>query len=65
MSAIKKDDQVQLKSGGPLMTVQNIDNYSKSEIENGALCIWFDDKKPMEKVFDVATLEIYREDYDD
>ncbi len=62
MSEIKKGNQVMLKSGSPLMTVQHVGDYSKSGIESGALCIWFDNSKPMEKVFDVATLEIVTDD---
>ena len=60
MSEIKKGDRVVLKSGGPLMTVQDIGDYLMSSgIEDGALCVWFDGNKPQEKVFDRATLEIY------
>jgi len=63
MSNINKGDQVQLKSGGPIMTVQDTGDYSLgSGIENGAICVWFDGNKPEEKVFDVATLEIYRDE---
>jgi len=48
MSDIKKGDQVQLKSGGPIMTVQEIGDYSMSDgIENGAKCVWFDGNKPL------------------
>jgi len=60
MSDIKKGDKVMLKSGGPIMTVQNIDDYSHSDgIENGLECVWFDDKQAMKKVFDVTVLEAY------
>ena len=63
MAEIKKGDQVQLKSGGPIMTVQSLDDYSAAGIENGAMCVWFGDKnQPMEKVFDVETLVIYLEE---
>ena len=59
MSELKKGDEVMLKSGGPIMTIQNIGSYTMPHgIENGALCVWFDGNKPMEKVFDVATLEV-------
>lgn len=64
MSEIKKGDKVILKSGSPIMTVQSLGDYSMSSgIEKGAVCVWFDGNKPMEKVFDVEALEIYREDY--
>jgi uncharacterized protein YodC (DUF2158 family) len=58
MSEIKKGDRVILKSGGPVMTVQNIGDYSESAgIKDGALCAWFDEKTPKEKVFDLAALQ--------
>ncbi|MGH1438855.1 MAG: YodC family protein [Cellvibrionaceae bacterium] len=62
MSQIKKGDTVMLKSGGPIMTVQSIGDYSMSGIENGVLCVWFDSNTPMEKVFDIDGLEIYRDE---
>jgi uncharacterized protein YodC (DUF2158 family) len=44
---VKKGDQVQLKSGGPIMTVQEIGDYSMNAgIEDGAFCVWFDGNKP-------------------
>ena len=37
MSEIKKGDRVQLKSGGPVMTVQSVGDYSMgSSVEDGA-----------------------------
>ena len=64
MNEIKQGDKVILKSGGPLMTVQRLDDFSMSDgIEKGALCVWFDGNKPMEKVFDLKGLEIYRDEY--
>ena len=61
MSKIKKGDVVRLKSGSPRMTVQNIDDYSMSDAacENGALCVWFDNKNQQHsQVFDLAVLEL-------
>lgn len=56
MSEIKKGDVVVLKSGGPLMSVEEVGSYSG--IENGANCVWFSkDGQPHEKIFDVATLK--------
>ncbi|MCA9623147.1 MAG: DUF2158 domain-containing protein [Myxococcales bacterium] len=47
---IKKGDTVQLKSGGPPMTVEEVDG---DEI----VCVWFDHKNQLERsVFQVATL---------
>jgi uncharacterized protein YodC (DUF2158 family) len=49
-------DKVRLKSGGPLMVIQNLGDYSPPK--NGAECVWFDDKKVVQKkVFDTAVLE--------
>lgn len=63
MRAIQKGNTVRLKSGGPLMTVQEVGDYSiGAGITNGALCVWFDENKTMEKVFDLATL-IVEDDY--
>jgi len=64
MNDIRKGSKVILKSGGPIMTVQNIGDYSVSGgTKNGALCIWFDGNKPMEKVFDIEAIEIYKDEY--
>lgn len=59
MSEIKKGDLVQLKSGGPKMTVENVGNYGGMAMgpENGAKCVWFEKEKPMQKVFDIAVLQ--------
>jgi len=57
MDDIKKGDEVKLKSGGPVMTVQNIGDYSfGTGIEDGVLCVWFEGTDVKEKVFDRATL---------
>jgi uncharacterized protein YodC (DUF2158 family) len=58
MTEIKKGDVVQLKSGGPKMTVTDVGNYGGMQMgpENGAKCTWFEGAKPHERVFDVAVL---------
>lgn len=62
MSKLTKGDTVQLKSGGPTMTIQDIGNYSIPHgIENGALCVWFDNNQPLEKIFDVEALQISKD----
>ncbi|WP_273427916.1 DUF2158 domain-containing protein [Marinobacter sp.] len=61
MSHIQKGDEVQLKSGGPIMTVRIIDDYSPHGPEDGALCIWFDKNSPMERVFSLATPKKYKD----
>lgn len=59
MAEIKKGDVVVLKSGGPAMTVEDVGNYGGMSMgpEEGALCNWFDGKKPLAKVFDLAVLK--------
>ncbi|WP_093983993.1 YodC family protein [Shewanella algae] len=48
---MKDGDVVQLKSGGPLMTIINV-------IEGKALCTWFDDKKELKTAnFPIVVLE--------
>jgi uncharacterized protein YodC (DUF2158 family) len=57
MDELKKGDEVRLKSGGPVMTVRTLGNYTMSAgISDGVLCVWFEGNKVQEKVFDRATL---------
>ncbi|MBW1250703.1 YodC family protein [Pseudomonas tolaasii] len=61
MSDIVKGAVVQLKSGGPKMTVSEIDDFSGGfgfGPKNGARCIWFEGNKPQEQVFDVEVLAL-------
>lgn len=58
----KKGDVVVIKSGGPLMTIQTRGNYPNQGIEDGALCLWFENKTRHEAVFDVATLRHYKDE---
>lgn len=52
---IKAGDVVQLKSGGPLMTVNTVgDNYGTKT----AWCAWFDGKKEMKGTFPLTSLNI-------
>ncbi len=57
----KKGDVVILKSGGPLMTIHNLGEYPMAGVTNGALCIWFDSAKRVEAVFELESLEHYKE----
>lgn len=59
MDQFKKGYVVQLKSGGPKMTITNLGNYGGLAMgpENGAACVWFEGTKKQEAVFDVAVLE--------
>jgi uncharacterized protein YodC (DUF2158 family) len=55
----QKGDVVQLKSGGPTMTIQDIGDFTSSGIQDGALCVWFDGKKKYSEVFDRSVLRKY------
>jgi uncharacterized protein YodC (DUF2158 family) len=59
MNAVKKGDLVELKSGGPIMTVLYTDDYTMAAgIKNGdAYCVWFDGKTPKWQVFDLGELK--------
>ncbi len=54
MNDLQKGDVVQLKSGGPLMTVQGLGQYTG--LEDGIHCVWFDGKGQQSEVFDRAVL---------
>ena len=60
MSSFQKGDTVRLKSGGPLMTVIHLGDYSTMGTgpKDGVKCQWFEGTRPLEKVFDSAALEI-------
>jgi uncharacterized protein YodC (DUF2158 family) len=51
MPNIKKGDVVQLKSGGPHMTVQQTNDES-------AECVWFSGYEDKSAWFDLASLEV-------
>lgn len=57
MTDFKKGDVVQLKSGGPKMTIQNLGDYGPLGPEEGAACVWFEGTKPKEGIYDIAVLE--------
>lgn len=48
---LKIGDVVQLKSGGPSMTLEEID------FTGGALCAWFEGKKVEKRTFQLTSLE--------
>lgn len=54
MAAFKKGDVVRLKSGGPRMTVSDVDSYGQGEV----LCTWFDGGRRTQEPFDVETIEL-------
>lgn len=55
MAEFKKGDTVQLKSGGPIMTIQDLGEYDY--IQDGAYCVWFTRGEKSADVFDVAMLK--------
>ena len=63
MSDFKKGAVVELKSGGPAMTIQDLGNWEMKGIEDGAMCVWFDGKTKHQDVFDVASLKEVDEAY--
>jgi len=63
MANFQIGDTVRLKSGGPLMTIQSIGDFSLSGGPNlGLLCIWFDGSQRFEKVFHPNTVEVENAD---
>ncbi|MCP4746057.1 MAG: DUF2158 domain-containing protein [Desulfobacteraceae bacterium] len=57
MEEIKKGIIVQLKSGGPLMTVEKIGEVD--DYDDGILCVWFNQRdKTVERVFERSSLVI-------
>lgn len=61
-SEFQKGDVVQLKSGGPRMTVSDVGDYSGFGMgpKDGVKCVWFENVKGVQKnqseVFDAAVL---------
>ena len=65
MAEFKKGDVVQVKSGGPKMTVSSVGSHaSMGGPEDGVVCVWFETtkgvQKSQEQVFDAAVLEHYK-----
>jgi uncharacterized protein YodC (DUF2158 family) len=56
MPAFKEGDIVQLKSGGPKMTIIALDTSSGE-----ATCSRLEGRKPTEDIFDVVALELIAE----
>ena len=56
MADFNKGDTVRLKSGGPLMTVQDIGDYGPTGPTDGIRCVWFEGSQRQEAVFDKAVL---------
>ena len=56
-NSFKVGDVVQLKSGGPIMTVSS-EAGNRGEVG----CTWFDKDDPKSRDFPAETLALYRED---
>jgi uncharacterized protein YodC (DUF2158 family) len=52
----KEGDIVQLKSGGPRMTIKGIGEYGVVPHGDNALCEWFDNKTRLQDVFEFHSL---------
>lgn len=52
-------DVVILKSGGPAMTVHDVADYSPMGPNPGLHCVWFDNLKKVDDVFDPRAVELY------
>jgi uncharacterized protein YodC (DUF2158 family) len=58
MPELKTGDVVRLKSGGPKMTIDSIDDYGSGNSSNiRAMCIWFDGGERKEGNFPPEALE--------
>jgi uncharacterized protein YodC (DUF2158 family) len=55
MEAIQPGDLVQLKSGGPVMTVSRVE-------ERGAVCQWFEATRAMRDFFAFESLRLHESD---
>ena len=51
MEQLQRDDIVELKGGGPKMTILSLDGASGE-----AMCLWFEGKNRNEEIFDVGAL---------
>ena len=52
----KVGDIVQLKSGGPKMTIDTIGKFGMGSTNDRAKCVWFEGTKRMEALFELPTL---------
>lgn len=55
---IKEGDIVNLKSGGPYMTVKSINESSDNEGNDYADCCWFDQATLKESTFKISNLKL-------
>jgi uncharacterized protein YodC (DUF2158 family) len=52
---VKVGDVVELKSGGPKMTVETIEDYGAGHEQ--AFCVWFEKTKRNDAIFELLTLK--------
>ena len=50
-------DVVQLKSGGPKMTIDTIGKFGMGSTHDQAKCVWFEGTKRMEGLFELLMLK--------
>lgn len=62
MADLKIGDQVQLISGGAVMTIEDIDSHHPDKPY--ASCVWFDGKKLYQEKIFIAALKKYEEPND-
>jgi len=53
----KPGETVQLKSGGPIMTIRHFDHQDKQSVH----CEWFDNNVPRRHEFPLSSLKKYEE----
>ena len=56
VNKFKIGDVVQLRSGGPLMTIEAIEMYGSEGTEEKATCIWFEGSKTHSQLFATVLL---------
>jgi uncharacterized protein YodC (DUF2158 family) len=56
MEEFKEGDTVQLKSGGPQMTIEGIGKYGAGATRDNAKCVWFEGKNVKNAVFELHML---------
>ncbi|WP_336341237.1 YodC family protein [Pseudomonas atacamensis] len=57
MPEFKKGDVVELKSGGPAMTIHDLGSWDLKGVEDGAKCVWFDGSTKHEDFFELSVLK--------
>ena len=58
---LKPGDVVQLKSGGPKMTISKIGKFAGAPVRITAVCEWFDGAKKEKALFEPTSIKIAEE----